>query len=203
MWLRKSWGYFPPEANQVGGPGCLLQWAKLKDPSQEPPKTQSASFPGPSLPTNTHFPAVKIANAAATCFFLTTWTPTEPKPPPRCDPTSGFKTSKKPGGQMDFCPNPLFISRVMRSPSFPDDLCPLCTPHTLIIVMDPGQTSTERIFHLLYRQCINAMAHSYLSNMHAFQVGLFSHTFPSKSSNAIGFQSPAQKPQLLGWGIKV
>ena len=60
MWLRKSWRYFPPEANQVGDPGCFLQWTKLKDPSQELLKTQAASFPGPSLPTNTHSQLSKL-----------------------------------------------------------------------------------------------------------------------------------------------
>lgn len=169
----------------------------MKAPSQEILNTQAALLPGPSLPTTTHSQLSKSANAAATCFSLITWTPTEPKPPPSCDPTSGFKTCQKPGGQMDFCPNPLFISRVMRSPSFPDDLCPLCTPQPLIIVMDPGQRSTERICHLLYRQCVNVMAHSHLSNTRAFQVGLFSHTFPSRSSNVIGFHSPAHTLSCL------
>ena len=86
---------FPPEANQVGDHGCFVQWARLKAPSQELLNTQAALLPGPSLPTTTHSQLSKSANAAAMCFSLTTWSPTEPKPPSSCEITSGFKTLVK------------------------------------------------------------------------------------------------------------
>ena len=86
---------FPPEAKQVGDHGCFVQWAKLKAPSQELLNTQATLLPGPSLPTTTHSQQSKSANTAAMCFCLTTWIPTEPKPPPSCELTSGFKTLVK------------------------------------------------------------------------------------------------------------
>lgn len=69
----------------------FVQWAKLKAPSQELLNTQAALLPGPSLPTTTRSQLSQSANTAAMCFFLTTWSPTEPKPPTSCEPTSGFK----------------------------------------------------------------------------------------------------------------
>ena len=122
---------FPPEANQVGDHGCFEQWAKLKAPSQELLNTQAALLPGPSLPTTTHSQLSKSANESAMCFSLTTWSPTEPKPSSSCELTSGFKTLvKNLVAKWTFCPNSLFISRVLRSPSFPDDRCPLWTTHS-------------------------------------------------------------------------